>query len=98
MCGNLAVDLADLHEGAIPTQLQFRSDQPVLGIGGIVLPESSVGSKTGSFQIAAESSPDLIAASGRLHLGLGGGCDRAGLDDQQKGFFNSVINAQPTEG
>ena len=98
MCGNLALDLADLREGAVPSQLQFRSDQPVLGIGGVVLPESPVGSVTGSFQIAAEGTPALIAASGRLRLGFGGSCDRAGLDNLQKGFFDSVINAQPAEG
>ncbi|EHK55672.1 hypothetical protein [Allomesorhizobium alhagi] len=37
----------------------------------------------GSFQIAAEGVPDLVAATGCLRLGLGGGSNRAGLDDTQ---------------
>jgi hypothetical protein len=68
-----AFDVADMREGAVPSHLQFRRNQPVFGIGGVILPESPVGGVAGSFQIAAEGVPDLVAATGCLRLGLGGG-------------------------
>lgn len=78
--------------------LQFRRNQPVFGIGGIILPESSVGGVAGSFPIAAEGVPDLVAVTGCLRLGLGGGSNRAGLVDAQECFLNRIVDAQPTEG
>src|SRR5882724_2742697 len=98
MRGDPAFDITDMREGAVPPHLQFRRDQPVLGIGGVILPESPVGGVVGSFQIAAESVSDLVAATGCLHLGLGGGSDRARPDDTQECFLNRIIDAQPAEG
>src|SRR5919106_110343 len=93
-----AFDVADMREGAVPSHLQFRRNQPVFGIGGVILPESPVSGVAGSLQIAVESVPDLVAATGCLRLGLGGGSNRAGLDDTQECFLNRIVDAQPAEG
>src|SRR5690554_1504820 len=98
MSGDLALDLVDMREGAIPSNLQFCGDQAVLRIGGVILPEGPVGSVAGSLQIAAEGIPDLVATSGSLRLGFGGGGKRSRLDDMQEHFLNSVVDAQSTEG
>src|SRR3546814_8346518 len=65
MRGDLALDLSDIGEGAVPSQLQFRRDQAVLRIGSVILPEGAVGSVAGSFKIAADGTLDLVAAAGR---------------------------------
>jgi hypothetical protein len=44
MRGDLALDLIDMREGAVPSHLQFRRDQTVFGIGGVILTEGPVGS------------------------------------------------------
>ncbi|MER9651750.1 hypothetical protein [Mesorhizobium sp. M0199] len=54
MRGDLAVDLVDMREGAIPSHLQFRRNQSILGIGGVILPESPISSVASSFQIPTE--------------------------------------------
>ncbi|UCI31814.1 hypothetical protein [Mesorhizobium sp. B4-1-4] len=48
---DLALDLTDTDECLVPTRFQVRRDQPVLGIGRVVLPEDPVGSVAGSLKI-----------------------------------------------
>ncbi|MER9725874.1 MULTISPECIES: hypothetical protein [unclassified Mesorhizobium] len=40
---NPALYLADTRERPVPSQLQFRRDQPVLRIDGVILPECPIG-------------------------------------------------------
>ncbi|WP_018099663.1 hypothetical protein [Sinorhizobium meliloti] len=81
MRGDPALDVAYASGRLVPSQLQFGRDQPVLGIGRVILPECPIGSVTRRFEAAVESIMNLVAATGRLRLGLGGGRDGAGLDD-----------------
>jgi hypothetical protein len=98
MRGDLALDLADTDERLIPARFQFRRDQAVLGIGGVILSDGPVGGVSGSFQIAAEGVSDLVTATGCLRLGFGGGSDCARLDDAQERFLNRIIYTQSSEG
>ena len=93
-----AFDIAGMHKGPVPSRLQLRGNEPVLGIGGVILPESPIGGVAGGLQIAVESVTDLIAATGSLRLGFGGSSDRARLDDTQQRVLNRVIDPQATEG
>ena len=77
---------------------QFRRDKPVLGIGGVILPEGPIGGVARSLEITHQRVADLVAAIGRLRLGLDGRCDRARLDDAQKRFLDGVVDAQAAEG
>ena len=57
MRGNHALDLTDTCERAVPSQLQFRRDQPVLRIDGVVLPECPIG---GSFPFGAGRNTGIL--------------------------------------
>ncbi len=81
MRGDLALDFPDTDERLVPTGFQLRSDQPVLGIGSVILPEGPLSSVAGSLQIAIESVPDLVASPGSLRLSLSGRSDRTRLND-----------------
>jgi hypothetical protein len=95
---NPALDLTDAGERPIPARLQFRRDQPVLGIGRVILPKCPFGGVARRLEITRQRVADLVAAAGRLRLGLDGRCDRTRLDDLQKRFLNGVIDAQSAEG
>ncbi|MER8563975.1 hypothetical protein, partial [Mesorhizobium sp. M0578] len=68
MRGDLVLDLTDTDECLVPTRFQFRRDQPVLGIGRVILPEGPVGSVAGSPKIQIEGVPDLVTTIGSLRL------------------------------
>ena len=55
MCDDFALDFPDTGECLVPTGFQFCRDQPVLGIGSVILPEGPLSSVAGSLQIAIES-------------------------------------------
>lgn len=96
---NPALDLTDKGErSVVPPQLQFRRDQPVLGIGSIILPECSISGITRRLQIPCQCVADLVAAAGHLRLSLDGRRNRTRLDDLQKRFLNGVIDAQAAKG
>src|SRR3546814_9247509 len=97
MRGNLALDLSDIGEGAVPSHLQFRRDQAVLRSGSVILPEGAVGSVGGSFKIATEGTLDLVAAAGCLRLSFGSRSNRPRLHDTQKRFLDRIVDAQSTE-
>lgn len=85
-------------EGAVPSRLQFRRHEPVLGIGGIILAEGAVGAVAGRFEIARERFANLIATTGGLRLSLGGRSDGARLDHPQQLFLDGVVDPQAAEG
>src|SRR3546814_13215286 len=97
MRGDLALDLSDIGEGAVPSQLQFRRDQAVLRIGSVILPEGAVGSVADSFKIAAEGTLDLVAAAGCLRLSFGSRSHRPRLHDTPTRFPARIVDAKPTE-
>ena len=79
--GNPALDLTDTRERPVPSQLQFRRDQPVLRIDGVVLPECPIGAVACRLEIAHQRVTSLIAATGRLCFGLDGRSYRPRLDN-----------------
>lgn len=92
MRGNSGLDLGGACEGAVPPRLQFRRHKPVLGIGGIILAEGAVGAVAGRFEITRERFANLVAATGGLRLGLGGGSDGARLDDPQQRVLDGIVD------
>lgn len=96
MRGNPGLDLAGACEGAVPPRLPRH--EPVLGNGGIILPERPIGAVAGRFEITRQRFANLIAAIGGLCLGLGGGSDGAGLDHPQRRFLDGIVDAQAAVG
>lgn len=97
MRGNPALYLADTRERPVPSQLQFRRDQPVLRIDGVVLPECPIIAVACRLEIAHQRITNLIAATGRLCCGLDGRANRSRLDNPQKSFLDGVVDAQSSE-
>jgi hypothetical protein len=79
MRGNPGLDLAYTCERAVPSQLQFRPDQAVLLIDGVILPECPIGALARRLEVAHQcggSSPPICKAesetpSGRTAFGSG---------------------------
>ena len=63
MRGDLALDFINMCEGAIPSDLQLRRDKTVRRVGGVILPEGSIGGVSGGLQIATKGVPDLVATT-----------------------------------
>src|SRR6202048_605115 len=97
MRGNPGLDLAYTCERAVPSQLQFRRDQPVLRIDGVILPECPIGAVARSFEVAHQRITNLIAAAGRLCFGLDGRSYRSRVDNPQKSFLDGVVDTQSSE-
>src|SRR5258708_19289022 len=97
MRGNPGLDLADTCERAVPSQLQFRRDQPVLRIDGVVLPECPIGAVARRLEVARQRITNLIAPAGRLGFGLDGRSYRCRFDNPQKSFFDAVADTQSPE-
>src|SRR5258705_2791474 len=77
MRGNPGLDLADTCERAVPSQLQFRRDQPVLRIDAVVLPECPIAAVARRLEVAHQRMTNLISAAGRLCFGLDGSSYRS---------------------
>src|SRR3981189_957811 len=105
MRGNPGLDLAYTCERAVPSQLQFRRDQPVLRIDGVILPECPIGAVARRAAAAVARAlegrrtrfPTLGAAAGRLCFGLDGRSYRSGFDNPQKSFLDGVVDPQSSE-
>src|SRR6266849_969881 len=97
MRGNPGLDLAYTCERAVPSQLQFRRDQPVLRIDGVVLPECPIGAVARRLEVAHQRITNLIAAAGRLCFGLDGRSYRSRFDNPQKSFLDGVVDTQSSE-
>lgn len=95
MRGNPALDLADTRKRPVPSQLQFRRDQPVLRIDGVVLPECPISAVACRLEIAHQRITKLIATAGRLCFGLDGCGNRSRLDNPQKSFLDSIARSWP---
>ena len=98
MRGDPALDLADTRERSVPSGFKFRGNQPVLRIGGVILPECPISAIACGLKIAHQRVANLVTAIGRLRFGLDRRCDGAGFDDLQKRLFNGVIDAQSAKG
>src|SRR5260370_40949829 len=97
MRGNPGLGLAYTCERAVPSQLQFRRDQPVLRIDGVILSECPIGAVARRLEVARQRLPNLIAAAGRLGVGLDGRSDRCRFDNPQKSFLHAVLDTQSSE-
>src|SRR5713101_4745597 len=97
MRGNPGLDLAYPCERAVPSQLQFRRDQAVLRIDGVVLPERPIGAVARRLEVAHQRLTNLIAAAGRLGLGLDSRSYRCRFDNPQKSFLDGVVDTQSPE-
>ena len=80
MCGDPGLDLGGACEGAVPPRLEFCRQEPVLGIGSIILAEGAVGTVAGRFEVSRQRFANLIATTGDLRLCLGGSGDGTRLD------------------
>src|SRR5260370_1872676 len=92
MRGNPGLDLAYTCERAVPSQLQFRRDQPVLRIDGVVLPECPIGAVARRLEVAHQRLTNLIAAAGRLCFGLDGRSYRPRFDNPQNTLLDAVVD------
>src|SRR5258706_11939731 len=97
MRGNPGLDLAYTCERAVPSQLQFRRDQPVLRIDGVILSECPIGAVARRLEVARQRITNPIAAAGRLGFGLDGRSDRSRFDNPQKSFRDGVVDTQSSE-
>src|ERR1700730_10432689 len=97
MRGNPGLDLAYTCERAVPSQLQFRRDQAVLRIDGVVLPECPIGAVARRLEVAHQRITNLITAAGRLCFGLDGRSYRSRFDNPQKSFLDGVVDPQSSE-
>ena len=86
-----ALDPTDMCEGLVPSRLQFRCNQPVLGISSVILPECPIGAVAGSLEIARQRIANLITAVGGLCRGFDSGGNGARFDDLEKRFLNGVV-------
>src|SRR6266403_1030226 len=96
-CAAILVSISPTRERAVPSQLQFRRDQPVLRIDGVVLPECSIGAVARRLEVAHQRVTNLIAAAGRLCFGLDGCSHRSRFDNPQKSFLDGVVDTQSSE-
>src|SRR3981189_1064289 len=94
---NPGLDLACTSERAVPSPLQFRRDQPVLRIDGVVLPECPIGPVARRLEVARQRITNLIAAAGRLGFGLDGRSYRCRFDNPQKSFLDGVVDTPSSE-
>ena len=98
MRSDLTLRLGDTGKRAVPARLKLAGDQPVRRIGGVVLPEGTVGGIARRFKIAAKGLAHLIP----LVRGLGGRGRRRGdgarSDHAEQRLFDGVINPQTAEG
>src|SRR5258706_5092714 len=97
MRGNPGLDRPDTCGRAFPPQLQFRRDQPVVRIEGVVLPECPIGAVARRLEVAHQRITNLIAAAGRLCFGLDGRSYRSRFDNPQKSLLDGVVDTQSSE-
>ena len=97
MRGNPGLDLAYTCQRVVPSQLQFRRDQPVLRIDGVVLAECPIGAVARRLEVAHQCLTNLIAAARRLCFGLDGRSYRYRFDNPQKSFLDGIVDTQPSE-
>jgi hypothetical protein len=97
MRGNPGPRLAGACEGAVPSRLQFRRHEPVLGIGSIIRPERPIGGIAGRLKITLQGFANLITVTGGSRLELGGGCDGAWLNHLQQRVLDGIVDPQAAE-
>src|SRR4030081_1418165 len=94
MRGNPGLDLAYTCERAVPSPLQFRRDQPVLRIDGVILPECPIGAVARSFPAAHQRITTRTAAAGGWGVGLEGRSYGSRFDNPHKIFLDGVVDTQ----
>src|SRR6266404_6409922 len=90
MRGNPGLDLAYTCERAVPSPLQFRRDQPVLRIDGVVLAECPIGAVARRLEVAHQRLTNL-------GFGLDSRSYRCRFDNPQKSFLDGVVDTQSSE-
>ena len=84
-------------ESTIPSSLQLTSDEAVLGIGSIILPEGPISSVPRCLEIAGHRLPRLVTLYRDLCLGRSRGLHRGRLQDGKQRHLDDVIHTQPAE-
>src|SRR3984893_18252688 len=97
MRGHPGLDLAYAYERAVPSQLQFRRDQPVLRIDGVILPECPIGAVARRLEVAHQRITTRLRAAGRLCFSLDRRSYRCRFDNPQKSFLDGVVDTQSSE-
>lgn len=92
VAGNLILDLANTSESFVPTCLELRCHQPVLGISSVILPECPVGSKARRLKISLEGVLHLIATVGYVALWFGASSNGSRFDDPKQCLLNRIID------
>ena len=92
--GNAAFHVIHACQRPVPTLLQFRGDQSVPGIDGIVLTESPIGGVTCSLQVPVERSPHVVSTRFFLRISCGRRSDRTRLNNLEDRAFDRVIDPQ----
>jgi len=73
-CGSIVLDdalldLRDPRQRAVPACFQLASDEAILGIGGVILPERAIGGIARRLEVACQGLSRLVAPGGGLRLG-----------------------------
>src|ERR1700761_5380295 len=97
MHGDLALDLRRVSERPVPARFKFTRHQPVRGVGGIVLPEGSVGGIARRFQIATECIAHLILPFFGFLGRSGCSGNSACADNAKQCFLDCIIDAYSSE-
>jgi hypothetical protein len=92
-----ALEFRDAFESAVPTKLQFRRDQTIGWIGGVVLSERLVRSIAGRLEVTLERVEYFVAAACLLSIGLQRRFNRSRFEHTKKLVFDRVIDAKAAE-
>jgi len=57
---NPLLQISDSFECLVPAKFQLGSDQTVLWIGGVILPEGAIGSKACGFEVARQRVAHIV--------------------------------------
>ena len=94
MVGDTTLARGHTGQGTIPPCLELASDEAVLGISRIILPERTFGRIARRLQIADQRLTRFVAPGGRLHLGGMRRLNCSWLHDAEQCRLDHVINAQ----
>ncbi len=90
--GDPGVNLGLPGKGCIPPHLQFRRNEPIGRVRGIVLSERTIGRVASGLKIPHQRFTNLIAPFGSVSLRLHRRLDGARSDNFEQGFFNGVVH------
>ena len=85
-------------QSAVPARLQLASDEAVLRIGGVVLPEGALGGIAGRLEVAHHGLTRVVPLDGGLRLRSLRRFHGGGLHHAQKSGLDRVVDPQAAEG